>query len=179
MTDANASLANFVSAVAKCRTMNRSVEGEELPSISRTTSLHELAKVRGLEHLYMTFDKINRVHKYKGKIGFCFREAYRLANMDSIFIYCEGYAASEQLSIPLDHAWCVNRETQEVYDPVWNNKKVTGVAYCGLPLNIKFVNEVILQTRHYGVLDSLWMCKSLFNTPLSDIIYPDYQSVIL
>jgi hypothetical protein len=159
--------------------MNVNVPGEETPPVSATTTLHDIKQARGLEHLYMSFDKINHKHKYKGKLGFCYREAYRLAESDPIFIYCEGYAASEQLSIPLEHAWCVNRETKEVYDPVWNSKKVRGVAYCGLPLNLDFVNKVVLEVKMYGVLDSLWLCKSLFNTPLSDIIYPDYHSVIL
>lgn len=179
MTDAHASLANYVSAVAKCRTMHVSVNGEETPPLSAATRLHELASARGLEQLYVSFDKINYKHKYKGKLGFCFSAAYRLAESDPIFIYCEGYAASEKLSIPLAHAWCVNRETHEVYDPVWNNKKVRGVAYCGLPLNLDFVNKVILEVKMYGVLDSLWLCKNLFNTPLGDILHPDYQSVIL
>lgn len=179
MTTADASLANFVSTVAKCRMLHCSIEGELPPPLSTSTCLHELADARGLEQIYTSFDKINRTHKYKGKLGFCYREAYRLAESDPIFIYCEGYAVSEQLSIPLTHAWCVNRETKEVYDPVWNNKKVRGSAYCGLPLNLDFVNKVILQVAMYGVVDSLWMCKNLFNTPLGDIVHPDYQPIIL
>jgi hypothetical protein len=179
MTDVHASLANFVSSVAKCRTMYRNIEEEKTPPLHVATSLHDVSRAQGLEQLYVSFDKINHKHKYKGKLGFCYREAYRLAESDPIFIYCEGYAASEQLSIPLAHAWCVNRETREVYDPVWNNKKVKGNSYCGLPLNLDFVNKVILEVEMYGVLDSLWMCKNLFNTTLGDILHPDYQSVIL
>jgi hypothetical protein len=66
-----------------------------------------------------------------------------------------------------------------VYDPVWNTKKVKGNAYCGLPFNLKFVIDVVLHNKQYGILDSLGMCKHLFNTPFSDIIHPDYQPVIL
>lgn len=179
MNTAHVSLHDFVKNIAKCRTLGTVVLGEETPPVSISTSLSEAVNSRGLEHLYIPFENINHTHKYKGKLGYCYSEAFKLAERDPIFIYCEGYAASEQLSIPLAHAWCVNRETKEVYDPVWNTKKVKGNAYCGLPFSLKFVIEVVLHNKQYGVLDSLWMCKHLFNTPFSDIIHPDYQSVIL
>ena len=173
------SLVDFVKAIALCRRSMNSISGEETPPISIESTLLDLASARGLEQLYFPFDKINYTHKYKGKLGFCYRAAYQLAESDSIFIYCEGYAASEQLSIPLAHAWCVNRETREVYDPVWNTKRTRGNAYCGLPMNLDFVGKVIFHTKMYGVLDSLWQCKHLFNTPLGDIVHPDYKDIIL
>jgi hypothetical protein len=173
------SLVDFVKAIARCRSSINSTVGEATPPLSTELTLHDLYKARGLEQLYVPFDKINHTHKYKGKLGFCYKTAYRLAESDSIFVYCEGYATSENLSIPLAHAWCVNRETREVYDPVWNTKKTRGNAYCGLPMNLGFVREVILHNKQYGVLDSIWMCKHLFNTPLSDILHPDYKEIIL
>jgi hypothetical protein len=179
MTEVQASLNNFVKQIAGCRNMMRAELGEATPPISVSTSLSEAAASRGMEHLYIPFDNINHTHKYKGKLGHCYQEAFRLAESDSIFIYCEGYASSEKLVIPLQHAWCVNRETKEVYDPVWNTKRVKGNAYCGIPFNLKFAIDVVLHNKQYGVIDSLWMCKHLFNTPLSDIVHPDYHSLIL
>jgi hypothetical protein len=180
VTTVHESLAAFVRAVAACRLNMSQVPGESLPQVCADTPLNKLSAGRGIEHLYLSFDKINHKHKYKGKLGFCFREAFSLASRDPIFIYCEGYASSEALSIPLHHAWCVNRETQEVYDPVWNSKKVRGNAYCGLPFNIKFALEVVLKTKMYGVLDMLWSCgQDTLATPISDIIHPAYHSVFL
>lgn len=173
------SLVDFVKAIALCRSSMNSIPGEVSPLVPMESTLADLATTRGLEQFYVPFDKINYTHKYKGKLGFCYKTAYQLAESDSIFIYCEGYAASEQLSIPLHHAWCVNRETREVYDPVWNTKRTRGSAYCGLPMNLEFVRKVILHNKQYGVLDSIWMCKHLFNTPLSDILHPDYKEIIL
>lgn len=175
----NSSLLNFVKAIALCRKSMNNLPGEETPSVSLDSTLAVVVEALGLEHFYVPFDKINYAHKYKGKLGFCYQAAYRLAESDSIFTYCEGYASSEQLSIPLAHAWCIHRETREVYDPVWNTKRTKGNAYCGLPMNINFVREVILYNKQYGVLDSLWRCKHLFDTPLSDIIHPDHKDIIL
>ena len=179
MNTASAALTDFVSAIAKCRRGMCSVSGEEIPPISMSTPLQEVAKERGLESLYVPFDKINHTHKYKGTLGFCYREAYKLAIGDPVFIYCEGYATSEKLSIPLMHAWCVNRETQEVYDPVWNTKRIRGSAYCVLPLSLDFVNKVMLQRECYGVIDQLWLCKNLFDVSFSAVIHPDYHTIIL
>jgi hypothetical protein len=179
MTEAQISLNNYVQLIANCRNSTFMEAAEVTPPLPMSASLHDLAKGRGLEQLYVPFDIINHTHKYKGKLGFCYKEAMHLALSDPIFIYCEGYASSEQICIPLMHAWCVNRETREVYDPVWNNKKTKGNAYSGIPFNVKFVTEVILHTKLYGVLDSLWMCKHLLATPLSDIVHPDYQAVVL
>lgn len=172
-------LLDFVKAIALCRSSMNSIPGEETPPVSMESTLVDLAKARGLEQLYVLFDKINYTHKYKGKLGFCYKHAYQLAESDSIFIYCEGYACSEQLGIPLHHAWCVHRETGEVYDPVWNTKKTRGNSYCGLPMNLNFVRNVVNHTMTYGVLDSLWLCKHLFNTNLGDIIHPDYKALVL
>jgi hypothetical protein len=179
MTEAQTSLNNYVKLIANCRNSAGMAAAEQPPPLPMSASLHDLASRRGLEQLYLPFDTINRTHKYKGKLGFCYKEALHLALADPIFIYCEGYASSEQLCIPLMHAWCVNRETREVYDPVWNTKKNRGNAYCGIPFNVEFVKKVVLHTELYGVIDSLWMCKHLFPTPLSDIIHPDYQPTVL
>lgn len=173
------SLLDFVKAIALCRSSMNSIPGEPPPLVSVESTLVDLAKARGLEQLYVPFDKINYTHKYRGRLGFCYKYAYHLAESDSIFIYCEGYASSEQISIPLHHAWCVNRETREVYDPVWNTKKTRGNAYCGLPMNLNFVRKVIAHSQMYGVLDSLWQCKHLFNTTLGDIVHEDYKDIIL
>lgn len=131
-----------------------------------------------LEQLFLSFDKINRNHKFKGPLGYCYKTAYNIAAMDPDYVYCEGYATSKQLSIPLMHAWCVHRKTNEVYDGVWNKRKTTGNAYCGIPLRLDFVTDCILNTKHYGVIDHLWMQRELLNTPLTSVIHPDYQDRI-
>lgn len=176
MSAAHAELVNFVSAIARCRQASLLAPEEEIPAVPLTAQLKSLASGRGLESLYLSFDKINHTHKYKGRLGYCYREAYRLAMSDPNFIYCEGYAISAQLSIPLSHAWCVHRETKEVYDPVWNTKKVRGSAYCGIPLDLRFVNAVIVLSQCYGILDQVWRFPDVHDTLLSAVIHPAYHN---
>jgi hypothetical protein len=59
----------------------------------------------------------------------CFRNAIRLLVMrtDLDLRYCEGYATTHTLGIPLHHGWCVT-PIGNVVDPTWKD----GAAYYGV-----------------------------------------------
>ena len=174
MTSAVPSLATYVSTIAKLKMSAFPPAECEVP-LAEASVLADTC----LESLFTSFDKINKTHKFKGDLGFCYKTAYHIAAEDPDYIYCEGYATSEQLNIPLLHAWCVHRKSKEVYDGVWNTKKTSGNAYCGLPLNLDFVTDFILSTKRYGVIDNLWSQKEFLSLPIRDIVHPEFHNIIL
>jgi hypothetical protein len=60
-------------------------------------------------------------------------------------IYCEGFAASENLSIPMMHAWLLR--DGKVIDPVWRAGKHE---YFGVEIPTKVVLETITRTKVWG-----------------------------
>jgi hypothetical protein len=84
----------------------------------------------------------------KGKVHECFRNSYHLAQT-MFWTYVEGFAIASGVPIPLHHAWVVDHHGN-VIETTW---KDAGVEYYGIPLDLKFVNAVMLDTLHYGVLD--------------------------
>lgn len=85
-----------------------------------------------------------------GKAKECFANAYTAAVENPGWTYVEGYANS---IIPVAHAWCVD-ENGIVVETTWPE---VGTEYYGVPLDLTWVMNVILETRHYGVLGSDWM----------------------
>jgi hypothetical protein len=132
----------------------------------------------GLEHMFLDFININKEHKLKGKVGGCYKYAYRASCDYDNLIYCEGYAVGRGLGIPLMHAWCVDKNTHQVYDPTWKNKNA-GESYCGLPLSTRFIHAVMIQSELYGVLDNLWyVTKKLNNFKLNEIVHKDFHDLV-
>ncbi len=83
----------------------------------------------------------------KGKLKECFMNAYQLATGHSGYTYVEGYATTEKVGIPLDHAWVVDKEGR-VVDPTWKD----GNAYFGVPIKADYLLKTAVKTRVYGVL---------------------------
>lgn len=102
------------------------------------------------------FTTINNT-EHVGKLGECFRQATNLyLSNKNEYSYCEGYAISEKLPIPLMHAWCVDKKGN-VVDPTWHENTATiPTGYFGIVLNGDFVLETLGITRHYGILDHLF-----------------------
>ncbi len=75
----------------------------------------------------------------------CFMNAYNLSLSHGL-IYVEGYALS---IIPTLHAWCVD-EDRKVIDPTWTD----GVEYFGIPLDLGYINKVLLSRRKFGIIDN-------------------------
>lgn len=85
-----------------------------------------------------------------GKMGECYRNAWMLAQLKDLH-YCEGYAVSGMLKLPLEHAWCVDDEGK-VYDPTW----LSGSDYFGVAFEDEVVSVVQVKAQHYGLLGNLW-----------------------
>jgi hypothetical protein len=96
----------------------------------------------------------------------CFRNAWRdLTEAGEDWRYCEGYAASPDLMLPIHHAWLVNVHTLAVRDrtPAW--AKPRGAIYWGIP----FQTEYVLKSS----MESGWP-SPLFN---GDIYRPEIASL--
>lgn len=65
--------------------------------------------------------------------------------------YCEGWACSPKLPLPIQHAWLVD-DQGHAYDPTWE----TGGTYYGVPVKLSYVKRTILDTGYYGILVNDW-----------------------
>lgn len=70
----------------------------------------------------------------RGPMKHCFWNAYETAKRGKgRFVYCEGMAVGYLL--PVEHAWCIDRETGLVVDLTW----LQGADYVGVPVRLKYV----------------------------------------
>jgi hypothetical protein len=114
---------------------------------------------------YVKVNNINRLLLEKGqffeygvqcKLGTvkqCFKNATILAECNPTqLIYCEGMALGV---IPVWHAWCIDHRGI-VHDPTWRKGKVgpDNRVYFGIPLKLHYVQDTILRTERYGVIDN-------------------------
>lgn len=65
------------------------------------------------------------------------------------WFYAEGYAASESLGLPLQHAWLVNRHG-DVIDRTWTYPPGSA-AYFGIPFRPEFLLSEIRKNDYYGL----------------------------
>ena len=99
---------------------------------------------------------------WRGEPKACYYNARKLARQAnrgrSVLRYCEGYACSNKLGLPLAHAWCVDQEGR-VIDPTWdeNPEGETGADYFGIALRMKTVAQCSPAKKGcYAVLGN-WM----------------------
>ena len=79
----------------------------------------------------------------------CFRNAHIVAmRLPERYAYVEGFALG---MIPVPHAWLIDMDGK-VVDPTWN--KETCAEYIGVPLDLRYVNRIILSREVYGVVDN-------------------------
>ena len=57
------------------------------------------------------------------------------------YVYCEGYATR---MIPVEHAWCLDRETGLIVDTTWGEG---GHAYCGVPVKLAYAQQCFRNDR--------------------------------
>lgn len=81
--------------------------------------------------------------------GDCFENAYQLAIARGLH-YCEGYAVSGALVVPLAHAWCVD-DGGSVYDPTWAD----GGHYFGAQIRMAGADQIAALTGRRSVFQSL------------------------
>ena len=88
----------------------------------------------------------------KGKPKLCYKNCFQALWNYPELNYCEGFATSNEVPLAVSHAWLVNDDS-EVVDPTWD-EKYTGCTYFGVVFNKKFLREIALKTKHYGILDN-------------------------
>ena len=93
----------------------------------------------------------------RGTIKECYSNALEVAMTNLGLYYCEGYAASHIIGIPLQHAWVCNEEGEaiEVTWPHENSK------YFGVALDIDFVIKRTLKNGYYGLLSNDWLADNI------------------
>jgi len=94
-----------------------------------------------------TPQKLPRCYR-RGTVRECYRNAYNLAMMHNELQYVEGLALPDFMDIPIDHAWCID-DNGMVVDNTW---PTVGKEYFGVPFDIKFVCNVIIDTGHFGAI---------------------------
>lgn len=90
-------------------------------------------------------DDLRRI-KSKDKPGMCYANAGRRAIEDPDLVYVEGYACTDSLHLPVQHAWLLD-ETGRIIDTTWSN----GVNYCGVPIKASALHEILDVTKRWGV----------------------------
>lgn len=107
-----------------------------------------------------------------GEIGSCFMNATHLAVANENLAYCEGYAVTMG-SIPVLHAWCVDRDGK-VLDNTWcgNGKPprpTMGAEYFGVRFETNFVRICMMATEYFGILGN----ERLHRTKLFPLVSAD------
>lgn len=85
-------------------------------------------------------------HIVKGRDKHCFDNSYHIAIQNKGYTYVEGIAVS---LIPLHHAWVLD-ENGIVIETTWQD---AGSGYYGIAFDFKFIHQVFLDTKTYGVID--------------------------
>jgi hypothetical protein len=103
----------------------------------------------------------------------CYAHATALMLRDQErFIYCEGYALTDQLAGAANHAWVLDRENGDhVVDNTWAQPEAA--VYLGVPLAPGFARQFM--PTGYGVLNFLWQPAL---TPSSEYwLFPDVAAL--
>ena len=77
----------------------------------------------------------------------CYSNAWHLSESSGLQ-YVEGLAMPDFMDIPIEHAWCVDKQSN-VYDNTWPKP---GRAYYGVPFDKTFVSTVLAETGTFGVI---------------------------
>lgn len=93
------------------------------------------------------FEPVERPkHVGRGIVKECYKNAYVAANEHGL-IYVEGYAAG---IIPSQHAWCID-QNNKVIEVTWEE---AGHGYFGVPFNMEYIEDTVVASGHYGVIDT-------------------------
>ena len=80
----------------------------------------------------------------RGAMRACYWNSLELAEKGKgRYVYMEGYATA---LIPVEHAWCYDRETGLVVDRTWNWGD-RGEAYLGVPIQVKYARYCLKRNR--------------------------------
>jgi hypothetical protein len=84
----------------------------------------------------------------------CYQNSWHAARIHG-WAYCEGYALSGDIAIPVMHAWNLNRDTGQVIDLTWGHPE--HAAYWGMIIPDETAMQLMVYHGVYGVLASDWM----------------------
>ena len=121
-----------------------------------------------LERYGTRFTKVSEPHEVDGDAGLvrhCYANTWAWADDRKDYEgergwrYYEGKAISENLPLPLSHAWAVNVETGEVVDMTWceDNDLPVGTDYVGIEIPKSVVDWLITEHETCGVLPNWWL----------------------
>src|SRR5437899_3325324 len=65
-----------------------------------------------------------------GPMKQCYTNSLKLALRNKAYTYVEGYAVYPKVPVPLEHAWCIDKE-ERVVDRTWHYEE--GTEYFGVP----------------------------------------------
>jgi hypothetical protein len=82
----------------------------------------------------------------KGQPKSCYLNCYQLASKLPDITYCEGYALSNYLDLPIAHAWLLT-SNGEVIDPTWEEE---ASAYYGVAFRYRWIKALIKSRRDRG-----------------------------
>lgn len=86
-------------------------------------------------------------------LGWCYHNAYK-AMADTQMRYCEGYAMTSGLMMPMAHGWLVDTDGR-VVDPTWKD----GCDYFGVVFDTMFLLKTVAKTKRLGILGNLYVLK--------------------
>lgn len=110
-----------------------------------------------------------------GKKRLCYNNATDLALSNIKYIYCEGYAVTEIINIPIYHAWTVD-ENNTVFDNTWDP---CGTLYFGVKFNTNFLFKHLLKTKEYGILSEYMPSEWCKNGIPNSILYKKKELELL
>ena len=123
-------------------------EGHPLPADAAYYTPLALLVDRGLVFSPVIADPARR-----GVMRACYRNAGRLVMDDpERYVYVEGIAVvSEELPIPVAHAWVYDRQEEEALEVTWES---LGSEYLGIPFKYDFLRGMVLARGVWGILDA-------------------------
>jgi hypothetical protein len=112
--------------------------------------------------------KENKYGIARGKLGECYStHTIALFSNHESLIYCEGYAVSKKLPIPIAHAWLCDHSGNVV-----DLTSSPCDEYFGIPFNHKYVRQSCVEIKYYGILENDYRRKrSILKTTPSEFIH--------
>ncbi|CAB4122544.1 hypothetical protein UFOVP28_12 [uncultured Caudovirales phage] len=83
----------------------------------------------------------------------CFKNAGQHALWNNSLTYCEGFAISKRLGIPIHHAWLVDGDGG-VIDTTWSDPEEC--TYLGVEFPTSFLKRWTFKNKYWGLLSSDW-----------------------
>ena len=97
----------------------------------------------------------DRVDIELGEPQDCFRNAGTIALEHGNWRYCEGYALTKTVPIPILHGWLINDEG-DLADPTWG---LNGHSYHGVIFEESEYGAAVYGSEHYNVIE--WVANYL------------------